>query len=152
MKINWTKSIIAGIIGTLLFDITGFVLTGNWWDIPGLIGSKLGYGLLGGLPVHYGNGIALSIIYAALRPSLFGPEWFRAAAFTTVQTVMIVWLFMFPLLGAGVAGWNLDKALPFVSLFRHYAYMVPLALMLNPKSKFASLFGAPETLEECKSY
>ncbi|MBC2604779.1 hypothetical protein [Pelagicoccus albus] len=146
MKINWINSIIAGILGTILFDLSGFFMTGTWWDIPGLIGQKLGFGLLGGLPVHYGNGIALAVIYAALRPSLFGPEWFRAFAYTTAQTVLIVWFFMLPLLGAGIAGWDLNKALPIITLVRHYAYMVPLAFMLNPESRFTSLFGkAPES-------
>jgi hypothetical protein len=37
MKINWYKAITAGIIGTLLFDIAGFALTGQWWDIPALL-------------------------------------------------------------------------------------------------------------------
>ncbi|MBD5778366.1 hypothetical protein IEN85_02520 [Pelagicoccus sp. NFK12] len=149
MKINWTNAIVAGILGTILFDISGFLMTGTWWDIPGLIGQKLGYGLLGGLPVHYGNGIALSVIYAALRPSLFGPEWFRAFAYTTAQTVLIVWFFMLPLLGAGIAGWDLNKALPIITLVRHYAYMVPLALMLNPQSQFSTLFGKPSDPQPC---
>lgn len=146
MKINWTKSIIAGILGTILFDIVGFLMTGNWWDIPGLIGSKLGFGLLGGLPVHYGNGVALAVIYAALRPSLFGPEWFRAFSYTTAQTVLIVWFFMLPLLGAGIAGWDLNKMLPVITLVRHYAYIVPLALLLNPESTFNTLLNSDEPI------
>lgn len=149
MKINWINALVAGILGTVLFDISGFLMTGSWWDIPGLIGQKLGYGLLGGLPVHYGNGIALSVIYAALRPSLFGPEWFRAFSYTTAQTVLIVWFFMLPLLGAGIAGWDLNKALPVITLVRHYAYMVPLALMLNPQSSFSSFFGKPREPQPC---
>lgn len=149
MKINWINSIVAGILGTILFDISGFFMTGTWWDIPGLIGSKLGFGLLGGLPVHYGNGIALSVIYAALRPSLFGPEWFRAFAYTTAQTVLIVWFFMLPLLGAGIAGWDLNKALPVITLVRHYAYMVPLALMLNPEGRFFSILGKQPEEQPC---
>jgi len=141
MKINWTKSIIAGVVGTILFDIVGSLMTGNPWDIPSIIGSKLGLGLMGGLPVHYGNGIALAVIYAALRPSLFGPEWFRAFSYTTAQTVLIVWLFMLPLLGAGFAGWDLNKMLPLITLLRHYAYMVPLVMLLNPESKLNTLLN-----------
>ena len=40
--INWKYAIIAGILGTILFDLAGLLLTGNWWDIPGLLGEKTG--------------------------------------------------------------------------------------------------------------
>jgi hypothetical protein len=135
MKINWIKAITAGLAGTVLFDLMGLLLTGTWWDIPGLLGAKLGVGLAGGVAAHYGNGAALAIIYAAMRPSLFGPDWFRAVSFITVQTVMGVWLFMLPLLGAGVAGLNLGIAIPFITLARHYAFVVPfLVLLKDPAS------------------
>lgn len=38
--INWTKAILAGILGTILFDIVGLIITGNWWDIPGILVQK----------------------------------------------------------------------------------------------------------------
>lgn len=131
MKINWTKSILAGLAGTLLFDIVGFILTGQWWDIPGLLGSKLGVGLAGGLLAHYGNGVAIAIIYAAMAPSLFGPKWFRALSFITVQTIMGVWFFMLPLLGAGIAGWDMGKLVPLITLARHFAFAVPLIFLIS---------------------
>ena len=130
MKINWYKSILAGLIGTLVFDISGFIITGQWWDLPHLLGAKLGVGLLGGVAGHYGNGVALAIIYAALAPSLFGPNWFRGLSFTTVQLVMIVWLFMYPLLGLGIAGLEAGYTPAIASLVRHYLYMVPHILLL----------------------
>ncbi|MDE0767721.1 MAG: hypothetical protein OSB19_04960 [Opitutaceae bacterium] len=131
MKINWFNSIYAGIAGTLLFDIVGFGITGQWWDIPGLLGVKLGLGLTGGLAAHYGNGVAIAIIYAALAPSLFGPSWFRALSFITVQTVMGVWLFMLPLLGAGIAGFDMNPWMPLITLTRHFAYAIPLILLIS---------------------
>jgi hypothetical protein len=131
MKISWFNSIYAGIAGTLLFDIVGFGITGQWWDIPGLLGVKLGLGLTGGLAAHYGNGVAIAIIYAALAPSLFGPSWFRALSFITVQTVMGVWLFMLPLLGAGIAGFDMNPWMPLITLTRHFAYAIPLILLIS---------------------
>jgi len=107
MKINWKNAILAGIIGTVLFDLVGFILNKSW-DIPGLLASKLGGGLLLGGVAHYSNGIAIAIIYAALAPSLFGPKWFRAVSFITAQTVLGVWFFMLPLLGTGIAGLAMD--------------------------------------------
>ena len=44
ISINWKNAIIGGIVGTLLFDLLGLALTGTWWDIPNLIGSKVGLG------------------------------------------------------------------------------------------------------------
>jgi len=129
-KINWIKAIYAGIAGTILFDIVGWILTGQWWDIPGLLGAKLGVGLTGGLAAHYGNGVAIAIIYSAMAPSLFGPKWFRALSFVTAQTVMGVWLFMLPLLGAGIAGWDMGKLVPLITLARHFAFAVPLILLI----------------------
>lgn len=131
MKINWLNSIYAGIAGTLLFDIVGFLITGQWWDIPGLLGAKLGVGLTGGLAAHYGNGVAIAIIYAALAPSLFGPKWFRALSFITAQTVMGVWLFMLPLLGAGIAGLDMNPWMPVITLARHFSYAVPLIFLIS---------------------
>ena len=37
--INWKNAITAGIIGTLLFDIVGLLITGKWWDIAGILGA-----------------------------------------------------------------------------------------------------------------
>ncbi len=48
MTINWKRSMLAGIAGTVVFDLIGLLMTGTWWDIPGLLGAKLGAGLLGG--------------------------------------------------------------------------------------------------------
>lgn len=129
-KINWIRAIYAGLAGTVLFDIAGFALTGQWWDIPGLLGSKLGVGLAGGLAAHYGNGVTIAIIYSAMAPSLFGPKWFRALSFVTAQTVMGVWLFMLPLLGAGIAGWDMGKLMPLITLARHFAYAIPLIVLI----------------------
>ena len=132
MKINWIQAILAGLLGTLLFDLLGLLLTGQWWDLPGLLGSKLGVGLAGGVVGHYANGATLAIIYAALRPSLFGPNWFRGVSYITVQTILGVWLFMLPLLGAGIAGIDADPWLPAISLLRHLAFALPLILLLRP--------------------
>ena len=137
MKINWYKSILAGVAGTLLFDLAGLAINGKWWDIPSLLGAKLDVGLAGGVVAHYGNGIAIAVIFAALAPSLFGPKWFRAFSFITVQTVMGVWLFMLPLLGAGIAGINMDPAMPLITLARHFAFAIPLILLVSANTSSA---------------
>jgi hypothetical protein len=127
MKVNWSKAAIAGVIGTLLFDIVGLVIGGTWWDIPGVLSKAVGLPFPIALLMHYGNGVALAAIYAALAPSLFGPGWFRALFFTTLETLMLVWFLLFPILGLGIAGLEGGVIFPFLSMIRHWAYAVPLA-------------------------
>jgi hypothetical protein len=129
--INWKLAVLTGIIGTLLFDLFGFVMMGQWWDIPTLLGEKTGLGLIYGIIAHYGNGIFLSILYAGIVNSLWGPLWLRPFIFITVQTIALVWLFMFPLLGAGVAGINLGTTTPMASMIRHWVFVLPFIFILN---------------------
>ncbi|WP_340073647.1 hypothetical protein [Leptobacterium sp. I13] len=129
--INWKNAIIAGIIGTILFDLFGLVANGTWWDIPALLGDKTGLGLSYGVVSHYGNGILLAILYNAVAPSLWGPAWLRPFIFITAQTIVLVWLFMFPLLGAGVAGSNVGPEMAIGSLVRHLIFAVPFIFIIN---------------------
>ena len=127
MKIDWKHAILAGLIGTVLFDIIGLLFTGTWWDIPGVLSQAIGLPFPVALIMHYGNGVALAAIYGALAPSLFGPGWLRALLFTTLETVMLVWFLLFPLLGLGIAGLEGGLLFPILSMTRHWAYAIPLA-------------------------
>ena len=129
--INWKKTILAGILGTILFDIVGLIFTGTWWDIPGILGTKTGLGLAYGVIGHYSNGILLAILFAGIAPSLWGPKWLRAITFVIGETIALVWLFMLPLLGAGVAGIEINPLMPVITIVRHLAYAIPLILLIN---------------------
>ncbi len=131
MKINWKRIVPAGLAATLALDLGGLLMTGKWWDIPNLLGAKLGTGLLGGLVMHYGIGIVLAAMFVAVAPSLKGPLWVRALTYITVQTVMGVFLFMFPLLDLGVAGLKAGAMMPVISLARHFLYALTLAVGLR---------------------
>ncbi len=133
--INWKNAILAGIAGTILFDIVGFALTGNWWDIPGLLGEKTGLGLAYGVGGHYGNGVLLAILFAGLAPSIWGPKWLRPIIFVTAEMVALVWLFMLPLLGAGVAGMDASPMMPLITFLRHLAYAIPLIFFISYNTK-----------------
>jgi hypothetical protein len=130
-SINWKTAIIAGVAGTVLFDLAGLILTGQWWDIPALLGEKTGLGLVYGLFGHFSNGILLAVLYAGLAPSLWGPHWIRPFIFVTAQTVALVWFFMFPLVGAGVMGLNVGPEMAIVSMIRHWIYAVPFVFLIN---------------------
>ena len=129
--INWKNAILAGFIGTILFDLVGLLITGNWWDIPEILGAKTGLGLAYGVAGHYGNGILLAVLFAGIAPSLWGPKWARAIIFVVVETIALVWLFMLPLLGAGVAGIDMDSMMPVITLVRHLAYAIPLIFLVQ---------------------
>jgi len=143
-RINWKHAILAGILGTLAFDIVGLLFTGNWWDIPALLGAKTGLGFAYGLGGHFSNGILLAVLYAGITSSLWGPNWLRAFIFVTGQTIALVWLFMLPLLGAGVAGLDASPMMPVITMARHWAYAIPLILILHQ----SNLFGNGEAKAE----
>jgi len=126
MKIDFAKAALAAVVGTLALDALGFVLTGTFWDIPTLLADKLQSPFVVGLALHYGLGFTLTVIYAALAPSLPGNRWTRPLVFVTAETVLGVYLFMFPLLGAGFAGLGLGLAVPFVSMARHIVFGLAL--------------------------
>jgi hypothetical protein len=129
MKIDFQKAVIAGVAGTILFDLAGFALTGVFWDVPALLGAKLfgEDGFIPGVIAHYGNGVALAVIYAGLAPSFRGNDFVRSLTYITAQTVVGVYFFMFPLLGLGVFGYKTGFALAGITLVRHWAYAVALA-------------------------
>lgn len=130
-ELNWSKAITAGISGTILFDIAGLLFTGQWWDIPSMLGQKTGLGFVYGIFGHYGNGVLLAILYSAIAPHLWGPHWIRPLIFVTAETIALVWLFMLPLLGAGAAGVNQSAMPPVVTLLRHFAFAIPLIFLVN---------------------
>lgn len=135
LRIDWSKALIGGLIGTLFFDVVGFLFTGTWWDIPAVLGDKTGLGFAYGVLAHFGNGLLLAVLYAGIAPSLWGPAWLRTLTFVTAETIALVWLFMFPLLGAGIAGTNLAPIIPLVSLLRHIAYGIPLFYFIHKANK-----------------
>lgn len=141
--IDWKRAVLAGLAGTVVFDVLGLLMTGRW-NVPMMLGAKLGVGLAGGAIAHYGNGVILAIIYAGVGPSLWGPDWVRGLTYMTVQTVFGVFLFLNPLLGMGIAGLNAGPITPLASLVRHWAYGLVIA-WLYPVSKVAvsKVAGAP---------
>lgn len=129
--INWTKAILAGIAGTILFDLFGLVMGMGWWDLPAMLGEHTGLGLAYGVFGHYSNGILLAVLYAGIAPSLWGPTWLRPFLFMTAETIALVWFFMFPLLGAGIAGLNMGVDMAIGSMVRHWLFAIPLIFIVN---------------------
>jgi len=142
MNIQWKKTIPAGLAATLALDLGGLMMTGKWWDIPTLLGAKLGTGLVGGIAMHYGIGVILAAVFVAVAPSLRGPLWLRTLSYISVQTVVGVFLFMYPLLDLGVAGLKAGAMMPVISLARHFLYALVLSLALRGSASFPSASAA----------
>lgn len=98
---------------------------------PRYSSAKTGLGLTYGVVGHYSNGILLAVLFAGIAPSLWGPKWLRPIIFVVAETIVLVWLFMLPLLGAGVAGIDMSPAMPYITLVRHLAYALPLIFLIN---------------------
>ena len=91
----------------------------------------LAYGVVG----HYSNGVLLAVLFAGIAPSLWGPKWLRPILFVVVETIALVWFFMLPLLGAGVAGLKMSSMMPIITLVRHLAYAIPLIFLIQYEFK-----------------
>jgi hypothetical protein len=126
---GWNTAIaaaVAGIAGTVAFDLMG-VLAGQGWSVPEALAGALGAGIAAGAVLHYSIGMLLAVIFAGLIPLFFGPLWLRAMEFITVQVVFGVWLFMMPLMGAGPLGLEMGAMMPVMSLASHWVYAVVMA-------------------------
>ncbi len=134
MKFNVKAAIAAGVVGTIAFDLVGLLLTGTWWDIPNLLGAKLGVGIYAGVLAHYANGVVLAVLFVALADKIPGPRWSRAFTFITAHTIFGVWLFMLPLLDMGIAGLGVSAMIPIITMARHWAYAGAMTLTLQALS------------------
>ena len=105
------------------------MVTGKFifWTASEKTGLALIYGVFG----HYSNGILLVILYSGIAPSLIGLNWLHPFIFVTGETIALVWFFMFPLLGAGVAGLNVGIDMAIGSLVRHWLFAIPLIFIVN---------------------
>ncbi|WCK52965.1 hypothetical protein PP175_16245 [Aneurinibacillus sp. Ricciae_BoGa-3] len=102
-------------------------ITGIPVDIPVLLGSKLigerSGTLFAGHLVHLLNGIVLAIIFFALIPHMPGRNNIvKGVLFAVAELIVGVGLFMLPIMGAGIIGLGMAKAIPMITLLRHVAY------------------------------
>jgi hypothetical protein len=124
--IRWRQAVVAGLVGTVVFDLVGLLLTGKW-STPMMLGAKLGVGLPGGVLAHYSNGVILAIIFAGVGPSLWGPNWLRGLTYMFIQQIFGIWLFLNPILGTGIMGLKAGPTAPVISLAKHLAFGLVIA-------------------------
>ncbi len=148
--IRWTRAVGAGVLGTVVFDLVGLLLTGKW-STPMMLGAKLGIGFAGGVVAHYINGVLLAIIFAGVGPSLWGPNWLRGLTYMFIQQVFGIWLFLNPLLGMGIMGLKAGPMAPVISLAKHLAFglviawLYPVTAAMAPAAERSAAGGAPRS-------
>jgi hypothetical protein len=81
---------VAGIAGTIVFDLMGLI-AGQRWSVPGSLAGALGAGIAAGAILHSSIGALLAIIFAGLIPLFFGPLWLRATEFITYGALVTRW-------------------------------------------------------------
>lgn len=137
-RIDWGRAILAGLAGTVAFDLLGLLANGKW-STPAMLAGKLGLPFVGGVAAHYGNGVLLAIVFAGVGPSLWGPNWFRGLFYMLVEEVFGVWLFLNPLLGQGIAGLKMGPMTPVISLAKHLVFGLVLAFLYPVVTSKASV-------------
>jgi hypothetical protein len=140
--IKWKRAVLAGVLGTIGFDLIGMLLNGKW-TTPAMLAAKLGVPFAGGVVAHYSNGILLAIIFAGVGPSLWGQNWMRGLTYMFIQEVFGVWLFLNPLLGMGIAGVKAGPMTPVISTVKHLAFGLIMAWVYP----VATTSSAPAQLE-----
>ncbi len=133
-NLNFKSILLAGFIGTMMFDVFGLIMMGQWWDIPALLSGKMSAPLTVGVIAHYMNGFFLALLFSVSKDFLLGPNWLKPLLFISIQTVVIVWLFMFPMLDLGIGGIKGGMMMPIASLMRHWVFAVPMIFLFKEKT------------------
>ena len=142
---KFVSLVFAGIIATAAFDMVMYAdmaITGVPLDIPQTLGmlsvgesqftSPIGH------LIHIGNGIGLALLfgYVALpiakkikKTSII----VYAIAFAVIETIVALWLGMFPAIGAGIAGLEISPLVPAMTMIRHLVLGLVLGLVLRGK-------------------
>jgi hypothetical protein len=74
--IRWTRAVVPGLLGTVVFDRVGLLLTGTW-STPMTLDAKFKIGLAGGIVAHHVNRVLPAVVFARVGPSPWGPDWLR---------------------------------------------------------------------------
>lgn len=137
------KTIIAGILGTIAFDIAMYVdieITGVPLNIVELLGNLVvgqseDVQLVGHM-IHFLNGISLALLfrYVALPISKKIkklPIVIYAIIFSLIENIIAVWFVMLPILGAGIAGINIAPEVSLMTISRHAVFGIVVGIILR---------------------
>ena len=113
------------------------------WDEPKWWASSAGEAIAFMATVVTPAGVAGN----AARAAALAPKIVRAVTYITIQTVLGVFLFMFPLLDMGIAGLGAGIAVPIIALIRHWVYALVLAALvpIGEENPTREQTGTPST-------
>jgi len=145
-KSYFLRLVVAGVVATLAFNFVMYsdiAITGIPLDIPTGVGQiAVGdepFAEAIGHVIHIANGIGLALLFGyvvvpiAKRIVSF-PILVYAVIFAVIETVVGVWFFMLPALGAGVAGLNISPDVPLITLTRHIVFGVILGIFATRRA------------------
>jgi hypothetical protein len=123
MHINWSKAVLAGVVGTLIMTAIG-VWVAPVMGIPRMnpaemLAQPMGGSLALGWLAHLMVGSVLAIIYAAVAQRLPGPPWARGAVFS-LAPFLVAQLVVMPIMGMPVFSGSVSMAMG--SLIGHLVY------------------------------
>lgn len=138
MHRNWTRAIIAGVVGTIAMTAVG-VWGAPMMGLPAMnpadmLAMKMGGNVMLGWAGHLMIGIILAIGYAIVAPSLPGPPVARGALYA-IAPWLVAQLMVMPMMGMGMFSGSMSLAMG--SLIGHLVY----------GSIVGAIYGAPDTIE-----
>lgn len=145
-EVRWSRAVLAGVVGTLLYDAEMVLdqrLSGRKFDTIGPLGEALTDSPelqpWAGWAAHYAAGVVLAMCYARyLHDRIPGPPALRGALFGVVDAVTLEWGGLLPLLSRVVPGARVPPGyvglahcpgLTAQSLLRHTAYGIGVGLV-----------------------
>jgi uncharacterized membrane protein YagU involved in acid resistance len=123
MRINWSKAVLAGVVGTLVMTAVG-VWVAPMMGIPRMnpaemLAQPMGGSLMMGWVGHLMIGVVLSVLFAAVVGRLSGPAWARGATFA-IAPYLMAQLIVMPMMGMPIFSGSV--ALAMGSLIGHLIY------------------------------
>ena len=123
MKIDITKAVLGGVIGTVLMTLVGTVVA-PMMGMPAMNPANMLAGAMGGMMVlgwigHFMIGIVLAGGYAMVSGSLPGPGWLRGLL-CSIAPWLMAQVIMMPMMGMPV--FSGLAAMAMGSLVGHFVY------------------------------
>ena len=135
MQRNWTRAVIAGVVGTLVMTAVGVWLA-PMMGIPRMNPAEMLAGPMGGnialgWAAHLMIGVILAVGYAIVSPSLVGPPAIRGAIYG-IAPWLVAQVAVMPLMGMPVFSGSVVLAMG--SLLGHLIYGAVVGAVYGPQT------------------
>ena len=135
MQRNWTRAVVAGIVGTLVMTAVGVWLA-PMMGIPRMNPAEMLAGQMGGnialgWAAHLMIGVILAVGYAIVSPSLVGPPAIRGAIYS-IAPWLLAQVAVMPMMGAPVFSGSVVLAMG--SLLGHLIYGAVVGAVYGPQT------------------